>query len=379
MPPSIFGLFASFIAIASAVALTLLLARRDLPLDMRRIGKAALGVLVVLLSFTALGLVGPVRFRLFGVMQLVWLTSAVAVPLSSIAVLAQIKGGRATSRAARWTAILGLGMVPTAIYGMVIEPNRLVVEVAEVAARTPLSEELRIGVLSDIQCSTIGAHEREACARLMAEAPDIILIAGDLFQGSQGHFDRTRDDFIALLQSLEAPGGVWVVRGDVDSNNASRSFFDEITDEAGVRVLIDEHVRIMLRGQAIELYGYDRWGNDKRSLMEFLRSPRESGAARIVLAHRPDPVLWLDESLDLDLFVAGHTHGGQVVIPFFGPPVTLSKVPREVGAGGMHRVHGVPIYVSRGVGMERGHAPRVRFFCPPEVAVVTLRSGPPQQ
>lgn len=61
-----------------------------------------------------------------------------------------------------------------------------------------------------------------------------------------------------------------------------------------------------------------------------------------------------------------------MTIPDFGPPVTLSLVPRAVAAGGLHRVHGRQVYVSRGIGMERSLAPPLRLFCPPEVSLLTL-------
>jgi predicted MPP superfamily phosphohydrolase len=72
------------------------------------------------------------------------------------------------------------------------------------------------------------------------------------------------------------------------------------------------------------------------------------------------------------LCVAGHTHGGQVNIPGFGPPITLSRVPRWLAAGGLHQRKGAWLLVSRGVGMERSNAPRIRFNCRPQLVVVTL-------
>lgn len=74
----------------------------------------------------------------------------------------------------------------------------------------------------------------------------------------------------------------------------------------------------------------------------------------------------------VDLVLAGHTHGGQVVVPFFGPPYTASRLPRRY-AGGLNDYRGIPLHVSRGVGMERGFAPQVRFLCPPEICVVDVR------
>ena len=75
----------------------------------------------------------------------------------------------------------------------------------------------------------------------------------------------------------------------------------------------------------------------------------------------------------IDLVVSGHTHGGQIVVPFFGPIMTLSHVPRSVAAGGLHQIDGNYIYVSRGVGCERMQAPRIRFLCPPEISLLTLK------
>ena len=97
------------------------------------------------------------------------------------------------------------------------------------------------------------------------------------------------------------------------------------------------------------------------------RGPR--GDHRIVISHSPDFIDAMPERVDLVL--AGHTHGGQVVIPFFGPPRTASRLPR-LYAGGLNDYRGTPLHVSRGVGMERGFTPPVRFLCPPEICVLDL-------
>lgn len=97
------------------------------------------------------------------------------------------------------------------------------------------------------------------------------------------------------------------------------------------------------------------------------RGPR--GDHRIVISHSPDFVDALPEKVDLVL--AGHTHGGQFVLPFFGPLVTASRLPRRYAAD-LHDFRGTPLHVSRGVGMERGFAPPVRFLCPPEICVLDV-------
>jgi len=81
----------------------------------------------------------------------------------------------------------------------------------------------------------------------------------------------------------------------------------------------------------------------------------------------------------VDLLIAGHTHGGQVVVPGFGPPLTLTSVPREVAAGGLRELDGRRLYVSRGVGMERGWAPPLRLFCAPEVTLLVFERDRPER
>ena len=61
--------------------------------------------------------------------------------------------------------------------------------------------------------------------------------------------------------------------------------------------------------------------------------------------------------------------------PVLGPPFVACYLPREVAAGGLHRVDDQLLYVSRGIGYERYYAPPMRFFCPPEVSILSLQAG----
>ena len=72
-----------------------------------------------------------------------------------------------------------------------------------------------------------------------------------------------------------------------------------------------------------------------------------------------------------DLCLAGHIHGGQVRLPWYGAIVTLSKTGKKYEAG-LYRVKDTWLYVNRGIGMEGSCAPRVRFNCRPEVTVLDM-------
>ena len=87
--------------------------------------------------------------------------------------------------------------------------------------------------------------------------------------------------------------------------------------------------------------------------------------------HKPDAIELL-HARPADLLVAGHTHGGQVSLPLIGPPLTLSSVPRHIAAGGLGELDGTPIYVSTGVGRERGNAPQLRFGVRPSIGIIDL-------
>jgi hypothetical protein len=95
----------------------------------------------------------------------------------------------------------------------------------------------------------------------------------------------------------------------------------------------------------------------------------QSEKFQIVVGHYPNYALG---AIDADLLVAGHTHGGQVQVPWLGPIMTLSLVPRRWASGTTELDGGRTLIVSRGIGIERGFAPRLRFLCRPQLVIVDL-------
>jgi predicted MPP superfamily phosphohydrolase len=272
-------------------------------------------------------------------------------------------------RAAAVVALLG---APAAIWGSLIEPFQLQVEEVAVplAAERAGHETIRIGVIADLQARQVSEFERKAVWRLMAQHPDLVLIPGDLAQVWPRSTEESVAEFRALLAELDAPLGVWMVLGNCDSVDV----VERALEGTRVRLLSDERVEIPFKDRRIVLCGI---GMEYRSAAanaaaRELEALEGEGDVRILLAHYPDAYKLLPNPARTDLVIAGHTHGGQVQVPWFGPPITLSGVPRAVAAGGLHELDGRRIYVSRGVGVERGWAPRVRFNCPPEITLLEL-------
>lgn len=297
----------------------------------------------------------------------------VVTPLAALAVLvfARRKKIASSVRIAAWVGVTFLPAL--GVYATYIEPRRLVEERVDVTVdpgRAP-AEPMRIAVLADLQSRAVDDHLRNAVHAAMAFEPHLIVLPGDLIQLDVG-YDAVVPEFRELLRPLAAPLGVFFVIGNTDDpERVSRVF-----EGTNVKLLENQSVETAFGGQRVVIGGAG-FSLGARSTREFLArfDTRETDELRILIAHYPDVVLGLDHTPAIDLAIAGHTHGGQVQLPFFGPPLTLSAVPRHVGAGGLHELEGRQLYVSRGVGAERGAAPQLRFLCAPEVSLLTVRSA----
>lgn len=340
------------------------------------VGRARVTVLAVVLGLTVLALASVVVLVVasgrglgpFGLTRLLYLQAAVAIPILGAGLLA-LAAWRSTSRPALVGAALLLVPAPIGFWGTHVAPFRLQVDRHQV----PVDDDragagsVRIAVLADLQTTQVGEHERRAVQAVLDAEPDLILLPGDLFQADAAALREHGPGVRELLGLLRAPGGVYLIEGDVDSPDRLAALVPP-----NVTVLDDRVVDVDVRDRRVRIGG-TRLDMASPSADEVRRELIDAdGQITVLVSHRPGTVLELAPKAGIDLVVAGHTHGGQISVPFFGPPVTLSRVPREVGAGGLHTVAGNPIYVSTGVGMERGQAPQVRLGVPPSIGILDL-------
>lgn len=255
-----------------------------------------------------------------------------------------------------------------------LEPHWLRVDrqTIDVDAIGPGDRALRVAVIADIQTDVFGPYERSAIDAAMAEEPDVILVAGDLTQVNSTVFDRIRADGVALLSVLDAPGGVFVIDGNTDpSPEAVR----QLALDAGASSLVDETAEVQLGDVRLRLGGLS-WSNNRRPAgSAYLQEFSAGGSADtvdVLLAHSPDVVHNGAEWANVDLVVSGHTHGGQIALPFVGPLWNVTELPADVAAGGVHPVGDTTVYVSTGVGVGRGESPKIRFGVRPSIGILTL-------
>ncbi len=253
-------------------------------------------------------------------------------------------------------AAVTLGLI--AIDAFLIEPRWL--EVSRHRIESPkLSQPVRIVVLADIQTDDPGAYERRVLTAAMAEQPDLILLPGDyLHVDTDEQFDAGAVELRGILQEvgLAAPLGVYAVGGNTDPER-----WPKIFDGLDVTCFEDSG---NVRAGELSITGL-RLGHSFRRSHRIAASPE----FHLVFGHGPDFSLG---DVDADLLIAGHCHGGQVRLPFFGPPIKLAWIPRA-WTSGLHEIRpGTWLSVSRGIGLERLRAPRLRFLCRPEVVVIDL-------
>ncbi len=358
-------------AATDVVVLGWILARGSGPIGPQRLAQAAIAGTALVTAQTLGGYfaVG----NPFLLITIVWAYVAIALPIVAFALLARRSFRERTTRLTRALAAISLATVPVTLYASFVEPFRLVTERADVAIaeeRAP-ARPITVAVLADIQCVAVTAREREAVRRVMEAKPDLVLLPGDFVQVGSHRVPEIAPAFRELLAPLEAPLGVFCIQGDTDT----RSDIEQLVHGTRVRFLDDQVVTLERDGLRVTLAGIGIRYESVTALAALRDAESRPGSddVRIVMAHRPDVVYGLTPNSRVDLLVAGHTHGGQIAIPFFGPPFISSKVPRAVGWGGLHDLDGRRIYVSRGIGWEHGSAPRLRLLSPPEVSILTLR------
>jgi uncharacterized protein len=204
--------------------------------------------------------------------------------------------------------------------------------------------------------------------------PHLIVLTGDFVTAPLVGDDRkaafAAEPCARLLRQMTAPHGLWAVLGN----------HDEATDHKHVaRALQTENIQVLAnQSQAIEGNGARFWlagVNDVISktadLSKTLRTVSANEAV-ILLAHEPD---FADHAakFPIDLQLSGHSHGGQIRIPFL-PPFYLPTLGKKYVLG-TYRVGPLTLYTNAGLGTIGVPA---RLNCPPEITLLTLRRSPNQ-
>jgi predicted MPP superfamily phosphohydrolase len=228
---------------------------------------------------------------------------------------------------------------------------------------------LRIVHLTDMHIERSGFREAETVRRVNALKPDIVVLTGDYLNLSYLRDPRSVADFRQFVGQLEAPYGIYAVRGSVEPNPED---MERLVRGTGVTWLEQESKTIDVRGQSVTIVGVacsHHQQLDAARLREALAGI-EDGAFTLLLYHSPDLIREASE-LGVDLYLGGHTHGGQLRLPIYGAIVTGSRYGKQF-TNGLFPWNGTQMVISRGLGFEGGGMPRARFLCRPEIVSIDL-------
>lgn len=266
------------------------------------------------------------------------------------------------------------------VYGFWIEPHRL--GLTRQTLRSPKltgARPLRLLHLGDLHAEIgVTGRERELIRQVHALQPDLILFSGDYLSLSYLHDERAWAAARTVLRELHAPLGVFAVSGSpaVDLPEVVPQVLAGLDN---IRWLQDELVTVRHAGATVDLVGLTCThkpfvdGPRLNAVLAQARGPQPDPAAApftLLLYHTPDLAPEAAEA-GVDLQLSGHTHGGQVRLPFYGALFAASLYGKRYEMG-RRREDGLTLYVTRGIGMEGKGAPRVRFLAPPEIILWEL-------
>ncbi len=223
----------------------------------------------------------------------------------------------------------------------------------------------RIAHLTDVHHSRlVSIDEVRRVVEIAKRArPDMVVLTGDYTTARRSYIDPCA----GALASIETPHGTWAVLGNHDHYNDA-----ELTTRAlarhGINVLNNANTKIARRGDSLQLAGVDDWGWGACDIPRAL-SGLDPARAIVMLSHEPR-VFDMEGARAVSLMLCGHTHGGQINLPFIGAPARFLARQEFRYMRGLYTRDDAQLYVSRGTGVIGIPA---RFGARPEIALLRLR------
>ncbi len=239
----------------------------------------------------------------------------------------------------------------------IVEPNSI--ETTRYEIRNPQLKGLRIVFLTDLH---LKKHDYKRLDKIVQatvkQNPDLVLIGGDF---ANGHNYKSMMDIDVAAQKLtliDKP--IYAVLGEHDWWAGGKIIANGLRKN-GISVLENNNKRIMIKRKYIDIIGLEDLTTRRPNIA---RAFMKTSLPRIVLTHNPD--IYYSIMDDVTVILAGHTHGGQFIIPFMPPMFVPSKYGAEFASGMIENTHNKMI-ISKGLGTS---VLPVRFLCKPEIVVV---------
>lgn len=259
-----------------------------------------------------------------------------------------------------------VGVSAVAAYARLIEPYNYWISENDIFIRDlpPAFEGFRITQLTDVHHSRIlGIGEVQRVVSLAQQTkPDMFVLTGDYSTTYRRYIEPCAE----ALAALSAPEGVWAVLGNHD-HYTDPELTTRALERQHIAVLNNAHTTLRRGPDSLQLSGIDDWTWNATDWTRAF-SGLDAKTPTILLSHQPS-VLDFAQTSNVALIVSGHTHGGQIKIPFFGAPARRFTNDLKY-ARGLFRRGETQLYVSSGTGVI---GLPLRFGVRPEIAVLRLR------
>ena len=261
------------------------------------------------------------------------------------------------------SALIGTGCI---IYAYKVEPYwPQVTHVSLHSSKLAAGKHLRIVEIADLHCDGKIRLEKRLPGIIREQHPDLIAYAGDTVMQPEGvPVARETLSQIAAIAPTYAVLGNW----DVDMVRRWHESFQSPSFFAGTGV----HY-LNAQGESIQIQGIPLWiagaGTHQFNWLATLLAGAPRDQLSIFLFHFPDEVDVVQQN-KIDLYLAGHTHCGQVALPFYGALMTYSIYDKKYERG-LHQLGNSWLYVNCGIGLDR-ITPRARFLARPEITVIDI-------
>ena len=266
------------------------------------------------------------------------------------------------------------GAVAVSGDGILLEPNfpRIVRREFALTRLPERMDGFTIALLSDFHYDPyFSVHPLRAAIPMVNHLhPDLIALVGDFVSkpkfGNPEKAAHAAEPCAQLLRKMTAPYGLWAVLGNHD-NDTDPDYVTAALEAQNIRVLANQSHAMERNGSRFWLAGLNDVLSDDADVPQTLQSV-PAGEAVVMLVHEPD-FADVVSRFSVDLQLSGHSHGGQIRVPFL-PPLYLPELARKY-VWGTYRVGSLTLYTNPGLGTI---GIPMRLNCPPEITLVTLRS-----
>ncbi|WP_017354185.1 MULTISPECIES: metallophosphoesterase [unclassified Clostridium] len=258
-------------------------------------------------------------------------------------------------------------------YSIYVEPNLLSVKNIEINNSSNIKNEdtIKIAQISDIHLGeyyTIDKLEK-LVNKVNSQNADIIVFTGDLFDNVSKFEDTSK--VAPILKKLNAKIGKYAIYGNHDYGGGAKNIYKNVMEDSGFKILVNDQANVKLdSGKTISILGLDDALLGNPDVEKTVRNIKESNY-NLLLLHEPD----LSDkfvSYNIDLILAGHSHGGQVKIPFLGEIVTPPLAEKyKDGLYNLNTQRNTQLYVNSGIGNTKMP---FRFMNVPEVSIFEIKA-----